>query len=306
MLRFLFARLGQSAVTLLLLSLVIFGLARATGDPLTLILPMAATEEDLANARRYLGLDRPLYVQYLTFVGRAAMGDFGVSIRARRPVIELLRERLPHSLALAAFSMAVSLLVAFPLGVLAAVRRGTALDTGAKVLAILGQSLPTFWVGIVLIEVLAGRLQWLPAGGSGSFAHYILPGFTLGWFVIAGLMRLLRSSMLEVLDAEYVTTARAKGAHEVSVVWRHALRNALIPVVTFAGVYFAILVTSAIVVETVFAWPGVGRLAYEAITARDFPVIQAVVLVTALIVVAVNFTVDLLYAVIDPRIGLAP
>ena len=306
MLRFLFARLGQSAVTLLLLSLVIFGLARATGDPLTLILPMVATEEDFANARRYLGLDRPLYVQYLTFVGRAAMGDFGVSIRARRPVIELLRERLPHSLALAAFSMAVSLLVAFPLGVLAAVRRGTALDTGAKVLAILGQSLPTFWVGIVLIEVLAGRLQWLPAGGSGSFAHYILPGFTLGWFVIAGLMRLLRSSMLEVLDAEYVTTARAKGAHEVSVVWRHALRNALIPVVTFAGVYFAILVTSAIVVETVFAWPGVGRLAYEAITARDFPVIQAVVLVTALIVVAVNFTVDLLYAVIDPRIGLAP
>jgi peptide/nickel transport system permease protein len=306
MLRFLFARLGQSAVTLLLLSLVIFGLARATGDPLTLILPMVATEEDFANARRYLGLDRPLYVQYLTFVGRAATGDFGVSIRARRPVMELLRERLPHSLALAAFSMAVSLLAAFPLGVLAAVRRGTALDTGAKVLATLGQSLPTFWVGIVLIEVVAGRLQWLPAGGSGSFAHYILPGFTLGWFVIAGLMRLLRSSMLEVLDAEYVTTARAKGAPEVSVVWRHALRNALIPVVTFAGVYFAILVTSAIVVETVFAWPGMGRLAYEAITARDFPVIQAVVLVTAVIVVAMNFTVDLLYAVIDPRIGLAP
>ena len=157
----------------------------------------------------------------------------------------------------------------------------------------------------MLIEVVAGRLQWLPAGGSGSLAHYILPGFTLGWFVVAGLMRLLRSAMLEVLDAEYVTTARAKGAPEVSVVWRHALRNALIPVVTFAGVYFAILVTSAIVVETVFAWPGMGRLAYEAITGRDFPVIQAVVLVTAAIVVTVNFAVDLLYAVIDPRIGLA-
>jgi peptide/nickel transport system permease protein len=267
---------------------------------------MVATEEDFANARRYLGLDRPLYVQYLSFVGRAATGDFGTSIRSRRPVVELLRERLPNSLALAAFSMAVSLLVAFPLGVLAAVRRGTALDSGAKVLATLGQSLPTFWVGIVLIEVVAGRLQWLPAGGSGSLAHYILPGFTLGWFVVAGLMRLLRSAMLEVLDAEYVTTARAKGAPEVSVVWRHALRNALIPVVTFAGVYFAILVTSAIVVETVFAWPGMGRLAYEAITGRDFPVIQAVVLVTAAIVVTVNFAVDLLYAVIDPRIGLAP
>ena len=306
MLRFVLARLSQSAITLLLFSVVIFGLARATGDPLTLVLPMVATEEDFANARRYLGLDRPFYVQYLTFVGRATTGDFGTSIRSRRPVVDLLRERLPNSLALAAFSMAVSLLVAFPLGVLAAVRRGTALDSGAKVLATLGQSLPTFWVGIVLIEVVAGRLQWLPAGGSGSLAHYILPGFTLGWFVVAGLMRLLRSAMLEVLDAEYVTTARAKGAPEVSVVWRHALRNALIPVVTFAGVYFAILVTSAIVVETVFAWPGMGRLAYEAITGRDFPVIQAVVLVTAAIVVTVNFAVDLLYAVIDPRIGLAP
>ena len=306
MLRFLLARLSQSAVTLLLFSVVVFGLARATGDPLTLVLPMVATEEDVANARRYLGLDRPFYVQYLTFVGRATTGDFGMSIRSRRPVVDLLRERLPNSLALAAFSMAVSLLVAFPLGVLAAVRRGTALDSGAKVLATLGQSLPTFWVGIVLIEVVAGRLQWLPAGGSGSLAHYVLPGFTLGWFVVAGLMRLLRSAMLEVLDAEYVTTARAKGAPEVSVVWRHALRNALIPVVTFAGVYFAILVTSAIVVETVFAWPGMGRLAYEAITGRDFPVIQAVVLVTAAIVVTVNFAVDLLYAVIDPRIGLAP
>jgi len=305
MLRLLLARLSQSAVTLLLFSVVVFGLARATGDPLTLVLPMVATEEDFANARRYLGLDRPLYAQYVTFVGRAATGDFGTSIRSRRPVVELLRERLPNSLALAAFSMAVSLLIAFPLGVLAAVRRGTALDSGAKVLATLGQSLPTFWVGIVLIEVVAGRLQWLPAGGSGSLAHYILPGFTLGWFVVAGLMRLLRSAMLEVLDAEYVTTARAKGASEVSVVWRHALRNALIPVVTFAGVYFAILVTSAIVVETVFAWPGMGRLAYEAITGRDFPVIQAVVLVTAAIVVTVNFAVDLLYAVIDPRIGLA-
>jgi len=306
MLRFVLARLSQSVITLLLFSVVLFGLARATGDPLTLVLPMVATEEDFANARRYLGLDRPLYAQYLTFVGRAATGDFGTSIRSRRPVVELLRERLPNSLALAAFSMTVSLLVAFPLGVLAAVRRGTALDSGAKVLATLGQSLPTFWVGIVLIEVVAGRLQWLPAGGSGSLAHYILPGFTLGWFVVAGLMRLLRSAMLEVLDAEYVTTARAKGAPEVSVIWRHALRNALIPVVTFAGVYFAILVTSAIVVETVFAWPGMGRLAFEAITGRDFPVIQAVVLVTAAIVVAVNFAVDLLYAVIDPRIGLAP
>ena len=303
--RFLLSRLIQSLVTLLLLSAVIFVLARATGDPLALILPMVATEEDFANARAYLGLDQPLPVQYLKFVGKAALGDFGTSIRSRRPVIELLAERLPASLALAAFSMAVSLAIAFPLGVLAAVRKGSAVDTTAKVIAALGQSLPTFWVGIVLIEVVAGRLQWLPAGGDESFAHYILPGLTLGWFVIAGLMRLLRSSMLETLGAEYVKTARAKGATEAAIIWRHALKNALIPVVTFAGVYFSILVTAAIVVETVFAWPGMGRLAYEAITARDFPVIQAVVLVTAVIVVVVNLVVDLLCAWIDPRIRLA-
>jgi peptide/nickel transport system permease protein len=304
MLGFLATRLLQSLVTLLFLSAVIFGLARATGDPLALVLPMVATEEDFANARRRLGLDRPLPVQYLTFVTQAAVGDFGTSIRSRRPVNALLRERLPNSLALAAFAMAVSVLVALPLGVVAAVRRGTSVDTAARVVAVLGQSLPTFWVGIILIEVVAGRLQWLPAGGTGSLAHFVLPGLTLGWFVIAGMMRLLRSSMLEVLDAEYVKTARAKGAGEAAVIWRHALKNALIPVVTFAGVYFAILVTTAIVVETVFAWPGLGRLAYEGIAGRDFPVIQAVVLVTAVIVVSVNLVVDVLYAWIDPRIRL--
>jgi len=304
--RFILARVTQSLLTLVLLSLVIFVLARATGDPLTLVLPMVASEEDFANARRYLGLDQPLHVQYLMFLGKAATGDFGTSIRARRPVNELLRQRLPSSLALGAFSMAVSLAFAFPLGVLAAVWKGRAIDTAAKAVAALGQALPTFWVGIVLIEVVAGRLQWLPAGGNEGLLNYVLPGFTLGWFVIAGLMRLLRSSMLEVLDSDFVRTARAKGAGEAAVIWRHALRNALIPVVTFTGVYLGILVTTAIVVETVFAWPGMGRLAYEAISGRDFPVIQAVVLVTALIVVVVNLVVDLLYAVIDPRIRLAP
>lgn len=303
--RFVLTRLGQSLVALAILSVVIFGLARATGDPLHLILPMVATEEDYANARRYLGLDRPLHVQYLTFVGHALTGDFGTSIRARRPVGELIRERLPNSLKLAAFAMTVAVALAFPLGVMAAVRKGTGVDRAAQVIALLGQSLPTFWVGIVLIEFVAGRLQWLPAGGTGGFAHYVLPGFTLGWFVVAGLMRLLRSGMLDVLDSEFVKLARVKGVAERAVIWRHALRNALIPVVTFAGVYFGILVTTAIVVESVFAWPGLGRLAYEAITSRDFPVIQAVVLLTAVIVAAINLAVDCLYAVIDPRIRYA-
>jgi peptide/nickel transport system permease protein len=276
-----------------------------TGDPLQMILPMSATPEDYANARAYLGLDRPYVEQYLSFVGRAVIGDFGTSLRARRPVGELIRERLPNSLKLAVFSLGVSLAMAFPLGVMAAVKKGTAVDRAAQIVAVLGQSLPTFWVAILLVELVAGRLQWLPAGGIAGFSSYILPGFTLGWFVVAGLMRLLRSGMLEVLDSDYVKLARVKGVSEPRVVWLHALRNALIPVVTFAGIYFAILVTTAIVVETVFAWPGLGRLAYEGISARDFPVIQAVVLTTAAIVGLVNLGVDCLYALIDPRIRYA-
>ena len=302
MLRFVLSRLVQSLVALAILSVVVFVLARTTGDPLHLILPMSATEEDYAYARRYLGLDRPYVEQYLSFVGKAITGDFGTSIRARRPVSELIRERLPNSLRLATFAMGVTILVAFPLGVLAAVNKGTAIDRAAQVVAVLGQSLPTFWVAIVLVEFVAGRLQWLPAGGVGGFSSYVLPGLTLGWFVVAGLMRLLRSGMLEVLDSEYVKLARVKGVIEPRVVWVHALKNALIPVVTFAAIYFSILVTTAIVVETVFAWPGLGRLAYEGISSRDFPVIQAVVLTTAALVAVVNLSVDCLYALIDPRI----
>jgi peptide/nickel transport system permease protein len=303
--RFLLARVLQSLVALAILSVVVFVLARATGDPLQMILPMSATEEDYANARRYLGLDRPYVEQYFSFVGKALTGDFGMSLRARRPVSELIRERLPNSLRLAAFAMTVSLAFAFPLGVMAAVKKGTGVDRTAQVLAVLGQSLPTFWVAILLVEFVSGRLQWLPAGGIGGLSSYVLPGFTLGWFVVAGMMRLLRSGMLEVLDSEYVKLARLKGVVERRVIWLHALKNALIPVVTFAGIYFAILVTTAIVVETVFAWPGLGRLAYEGITARDFPVIQAVVLTTAAIVTVVNLGVDCLYALIDPRIRYA-
>jgi peptide/nickel transport system permease protein len=300
--RFLLTRVVQSAATLAILSVAVFLLARITGDPLTLILPIEATPQDYANARHEFGLDGPLPVQYTRFMSRVLRGDFGMSLYARLPVNQLIGQRLPNSLKLASFSMAVSVLLAFPLGVLAAVKKETAVDRAAQVIAVLGQSLPTFWVGIVLIEVVAGRLQWLPAGDIGGLSHYILPGFTLGWFVVAGMMRLVRSGMLEVLDSDYVKMARVKGVPERRVIWLHALKNALIPVITFAGVYFAILVTTAIIVETVFAWPGMGRLAYEGIITRDFPVIQAVVLVTAAIVAAVNLGVDCLYALVDPRI----
>jgi peptide/nickel transport system permease protein len=303
--RFVLSRLLQSVVTLAILSVVVFALARTTGDPLHLILPMSATPEDYANARQYLGLDRSYLEQYLSFVGRAVTGDFGVSIRARRPVSELIQERLPNSMRLAAFAMAVSLAMAFPLGVMAAVKKGTGLDRTAQVVSVLGQSLPTFWVAIVLVEFVAGRLQWLPAGGAGGLASYVLPGFTLGWFVVAGLMRLLRSGMLEVLDSEYVKLARVKGVAERRVVWLHALKNALIPVVTFAGIYFAILLTTAIVVETVFAWPGLGRLILESITTRDYPIVQAGVLVLSALYLTGNLFVDVLYSYLNPRIRRA-
>jgi ABC-type dipeptide/oligopeptide/nickel transport system permease component len=300
--RYIVMRFLQSLLALIILSVLIFILARATGDPLHLILPMQASEEDYANARRLLGLDKPWPVQYWIFISNAVQGDFGISLRARKPVRELLFERLPNSIKLAGFSLVVSLVVAFPLGIVSAVNKGTKVDTMANIIAVLGQSLPAFWVGILLIEVVAGRWQLLPAGGTGGVTHYILPGFTLGWFVVAGIMRLLRSSMLDVLDSEFVKMARVKGVPERWVIWKHALRNALIPVVTFGAIYFAIIVTTAIVVETVFAWPGMGRLTYEAITSRDFPVIQAVVLTTAVIVIFVNLGVDILYAYLDPRI----
>ena len=302
MFRFVVARLLQSLVALAILSVVVFILARATGDPLHLILPMSATPADYAEARQYLGLDRPYVEQYLSFVGRAVTGDFGTSLRARKPVSELIRERLPSSLSLAAFAMTVSMAIALPLGILAAVNKGTSLDRAAQVIAVLGQSLPTFWVSIVLVEFVAGRLQWLPAGGNDGFTSYILPGFTLGWFVVAGMMRLLRSAMLEVLDSEYVKLARVKGVVERNVVWRHALKNALIPVVTIIGGQLGVLLAGTVVVETIFALPGMGRLTVEAILYRDYPIVQTNVMLVAATLVTLNLIVDLTYAWLDPRI----
>jgi peptide/nickel transport system permease protein len=231
-------------------------------------------------------------------------GDFGRSIKGQVPVLDLIKERLPNSIRLALVSLLITVVLAFPLGVLAAVKKGTAVDTLANLIAVLGQSLPQFWVGIVLIQVFAVHLRWLPVAGNSSPWHYILPGFTLGWFLVAGIMRLLRSSMLDVLDSEFVKLARIKGVSGWSVVWKHALKNAVMPVLTFAAIYLAILITGAILVETVFAWPGIGQLIYQGIVYRDFPVIQAVVLLTAVIVVSVNFVVDITYGYLDPRIRL--
>jgi ABC-type dipeptide/oligopeptide/nickel transport system permease component len=302
--RYVLKRIFQSLLTLLVLSLLIFIVCRLTGDPVLLMLPDDASPEDVAQLRTALGLDRPLPVQYGLFLRSALQGDFGRSIKGQVPVLDLIEERLPNSIKLAIVSLLITVILAFPLGVMAAVKKGTSVDTLANLIAVLGQSLPQFWVGIVLIQIFAVHLRWLPVAGTGSFWHYILPGFTLGWFLVAGIMRLLRSSMLDVLDSEFVKLARIKGVSGWSVVWKHALKNAVMPVLTFAAIYLAILITGAILVETVFAWPGLGQLTYQGIVYRDFPVIQAVVLLTAVIVVTVNFVVDITYAYLDPRIRL--
>ena len=300
--RYIVRRVGQSLIALLILSILIFAMVRLTGDPTLLMLPEDAAQADMIQLQRALGLDRSIPVQYWVFITNALKGDFGRSIKGQMPVIDIIQERLPHSARLGSASLLVTLLIALPLGVLAAVHKGSMLDTFAQIVAVLGQSMPMFWVGIVLIQVFAVYLQWLPSGGTGTWAHYVLPAFTLGWWLVAGIMRLLRSSMLEVLDTEYVKLARIKGLTETNIIWKHALRNSLIPVVTFGGIYMAVLITAAILVETVFAWPGVGRLVYESIVSRDFPVVQAIVLMTAGFVIVTSLVVDILYAYLDPRI----
>jgi peptide/nickel transport system permease protein len=302
---YLTSRIVQAALTLWLLTVVAFALTRLTGDPLDVLLDARATEDDRAAAASVLGLDRPLPVQYALFLRNAVVGDFGDSFKTRRPALAMVAERLPKSLLLGATAFVVSLLVAVPTGVVTAVHRGRWVDILGKVVALLGQSLPTFWLGLMLILLFAVTLRWLPAGGSESLAHLVLPSITLGWFTVAGIMRLVRSAMLDTLAEEFVVTARAKGLAEPGVVWKHALRNAAIPPLTYAGVVFVALLAGAVVTETVFAWPGVGQLVVESIAFRDFPVIQVILLLFGVMYVGANLIVDLLYAWADPRIRLA-
>lgn len=300
--RFIVKRLGYAVLSLLLLSLTIFLLVRLTGDPSVLLVEPGASKEDLAAVRLQLGLDRPMWVQYGQFMSSLARGDLGHSFYYRTPVLELYLSRLPHSLLLAVAAMAFSLLVGIPSGILAAVRVNQWWDSAGKIFSLLGLSLPSFWVGLVMILFFSVYLGWLPSSGSGTALHVIMPAFALGWYFAAAHMRLTRSSMLEVLGSEYVKLARLKGLPEALVIGKHAFKNALIPVVTLAGINLVIMVNVAVVVETVFAWPGVGRLLYEGISFRDFPVVQATVLIGGAMIVIVNFFVDVLYAVIDPRI----
>src|SRR5258708_26978548 len=297
-------RVGYSLLSLLLLSLVIFLFVRVTGDPVSLLVEPGASPEDIENVRRQVGLDRPIWVQYWQFMSSLATGDLGLSFYYRTPVLELYFQRLPNSLMLAAVAMALSLVIGIPTGILAAVRVGGFWDSAGKIFALLGLSLPSFWVGLVLILFFSVYLGWLPSSGSGSVAHLIMPAFALGWYFAAAHMRLTRSAMLEVLGSEYVKLARLKGLPEALVIAKHAFKNALIPVLTLAGINLVIMVNVAVVVEYVFAWPGIGRLLYEGISFRDFPVVQGVVIMGGAMIVTVNLLVDILYAVIDPRIRL--
>jgi len=296
-------RLLEMLVALLLMSMIVFALGRLTGDPIALLLSEYASEEDRIELTRQLGLDKPLLEQYAIFISNALQGDLGRSVVGERPTaVELIAERLPASLQLACAAFVLSLSIGIPLGVLAAVKRGTAVDTAARVAALLGQSVPAFWLGIVLMYFFSVQLGWLPTSGSGSLAHLVLPTVSMALFTVAAITRLVRVSMIDALGSEYIKLARVKGVPERVVIWKHALRNSLIPVLTYMGAFFATMITGAVVIETVFSWPGIGRLAYESILNRDFPVMQAVVLVMTVLFMLANLTVDIAYAWLDPRI----
>jgi peptide/nickel transport system permease protein len=295
-------RVGFALISLFLLSLTIFVFVRVTGDPAVLLAEPGASTDDLAAIRQQFGLDQPLWVQYGSFLAHLGRGDFGQSFYYRTDVFELYRSRLPYSLLLASVAMLFSLVIGIPTGVIAAVRVNGWWDSAGKLFALLGLSLPSFWVGLLMILFFSVYLGWLPSSGSGTAAHVLMPAFALGWYFAAAHMRLTRSSMLEVLGSEYVKLARIKGLPEAFVIAKHALKNALIPVLTLAGINLVLMINVAIVVETVFAWPGIGRLLYEGIAFRDFPIVQAIVLLGGAMIVVVNLLVDVLYAVIDPRI----
>jgi len=301
--RYIAVRVLQSLVAIFVMSLIVFSLARISGNPIDVMLPIEATTEDYERLTQYWGLDKPLHQQYVTFVTKAAQGDFGQSMKYQgQSAMGLVMERLPATFELAGFALLISALIAVPIGVLAAVAKDTGWDAAAKVVALLGQSLPVFWLGIVLMWIFAVWLDWLPSSGRGGLQHLILPAITLGWFQVAAIMRLVRSSMLEVLDSEFVKLARVKGIPEWKVIWKHCLRNAGIAPLTFFAIIAGVLLTGTVVTETVFTWPGLGLLVVDAVRSRDFQVVQAVVIIFAFIFILCNLLVDVLYAYLDPRI----
>ena len=300
--RFLAKRLIASIVIMWFATAVVFGLSRAAGDPTFLFISEYTTDEVIAEWRKEFGLDRPYPIQYLSWLGTAIRGDFGASLNEARPAIDVVVQRLPATLQLAAVSFVFAIAIGIPIGVLSAVKRGSWWDLGGRVFALIGQATPNFWMGIMLVLLFSVQFELLPTSGRGGIDHYVLPAITLGSGSAAGLVRLTRSAMLEMLDSEFVKFARSKGVPAHTVVWKHAFRNSLIVPVTYAGLILAAFTTGTVVVETVFGWPGIGRLAVTAINDNDFPVMSATVLLFTLMYLVVNFIVDISYALIDPRI----
>jgi len=299
-------RLALGVVTLLAMSVVVFLLIRLKGDPLDILMgSVFFSPEDRAQLSRALGLDKPLVIQYLLFLSNAVRGDFGVSVIQHRPVSEIVFERVPATFELAAAAIILGILIGGPLGVASAVYRNSPIDAIARIIAMLGQSLPAFVSGIVLIWIFAVTLHWLPTSGRAGLQSYVLPSLAIAWFMASGVTRLVRSSLLEVLHSDYITFARSKGVPERTVIWHHALRNALLPTLTFLGLILGSLLTGSVVVENLFAWPGIGRTAIIAVQSGDYPVVQMVVILYALVFVIVNLAVDLLTAYLNPRIRYA-
>ncbi len=302
MLRFIVWRFLQSIAVLFAVSIGIFVLIYLSGDPVSTMVPLVARPADVVSIKAYYGLDQPLYIQYILFVRNALHGDLGHSFKYRQDSLGLVLARLPATFILAVTSVIIAVAVAVPLGIMSATRRGTVLDDLATGMSLLGISTPQFWLGILLILLFAERLRWLPPSGKDSPSSLILPAVTLAASHIGMITRLVRRCMLEALSQDYITTARAKGLEERAVNYRHALRNALIPTVTVIGLHLGSLIGGSVIVETVFAWPGVGWLMYQAINARDLPLVRADVLVMAIIITFINFAVDVSYCYLDPRI----
>jgi ABC-type dipeptide/oligopeptide/nickel transport system permease component len=302
--QFIVLRILYSVITLFILSMTIFTVVRLTGDPALLMAEPGARPEDLARIRQQWGLDRPWPVQYISFMQNVFKGELGRSFNYRIPVSELYLQRLPNSLQLGLAATLISLLIGVPAGIISAVRVNSVWDNIGKIIALLGLSIPGFWLGLVLILVFSVWLRWLPTSGTGDWRHLIMPAIALGWYFAASMLRLTRSSMLEVLRSEYIKLARLKGLPEMVVIAMHAFKNALIPVFTLAGVNLVVMVNAAVIIEVIFAWPGIGRLLFEGIFQRDFPLVQGVVIMAGFMIVGVNLIVDVMYAMIDPRIRL--
>lgn len=303
MCRYLIKRLIQAVFVVLGISVMVFIIMHLNGDPTLLMLPPGTPEPEIEQWREKMGFNLPVYQQYLNFITGVLHGDFGESLKTGRPVLVMIMERFPATIELACSGILISIIIGIPLGILSAVKKDSYLDILARSLAVIGQAIPSFWLGLLLIVIFSITLHWLPTSGRGSLLQLIMPSITIGFFSMATVLRLTRSSLIEVLKADYIRTAKAKGLTHITIIFQHALRNSLLPLITAIGMEIGHLLGGSLLTETIFAWPGIGALAVEAIYTRDYPLVQAIVFITATVFVLINIGVDILYGIIDPRIN---